>query len=228
VIPPLTLTPAVVVLLGGVALYLAYHYGAAALVARAQGAAWGVYAGRVLGFVALGVVPGVYAEVALPGGLVAHGLSTPRMGPSLGFVGLVLVLVLPVVVLAARRRAQWQHYPQLRQERWDTRTHAANTASWALYLLGYELYFRGVLTFVLVRELGTWPGLAVMTALYVAVHLPKPAGETVGTLPMGLVFGLTALASGSMWPVWLGHVLIAVGSDEAAMAWWTRAGRPPR
>jgi hypothetical protein len=228
VIPPLTLTPAVVVLLGGVALYLAYHYGAAALVARAQGAAWGVHGGRVLGFVALGVVPGAYAAVALPGGLAAHGLAAPRTGPSLAFVGLVVVVVLPVVALAARRPAQWRYYPQLRHDRWDPRAHGANAASWALYLLGYELYFRGVLTFVLVRELGTWPGLAVMTALYVAVHLPKPAGETVGTLPMGLVFGLTAVMSGSMWPVWLGHVLIAVGSDAAAVAWWTRAGRPPR
>ena len=55
----------------------------------------------------------------------------------------------------------------------------------------------------------------------------RSAGSRFGH-EMGLVFGLTALVSGSMWPVWLGHVLIAVGSDEAAMAWWTRAGRPPR
>lgn len=222
------LTPSVLVLLGGVALYLVYHYGAAALAARAGGAAWGVHAGRALGFVALGVVPGVYAAIVLPGGLAAHGLGAPALTPTALFLGLVLLVVLPVVALAARRPAQWAHYPQLRQTRWDLRAHLANGASWALYLLGYELYFRGVLTSVLVRELGTWPGLAVMTALYVAVHLPKPAAETVGTLPMGLVFGLTALASGSMWPVWLGHVLIAVTSDVAAVAWWTRAGRPAR
>ena len=226
--PPLTLTPAVVVLLGGISLYLAYHYGAAALVVRARGAAWGVHAGRLLGFVALGLVSGAYAAMVLPGGLAAHGLDLPALAPTAAFLGLVLLVVLPVVALAARRPAQWAHYPQLRQDRWDVPAHLANAASWALYLLGYELYFRGVLTFVLVRELGAWPGLAVMTALYVAVHLPKPAGETVGTLPMGLVFGLTALASGSMWPVWLGHVLIAVTSDVAAVAWWTRAGRPAR
>ncbi len=210
------------VLLIATALYLGYHYGAIALVERAGGAPRGVHQQRVLGFVLLGLIPAALAELFLPGGLRAHGLGLAALQPGAAFLALVVLVVLPVVTLAARSPRQWAHYPQIRRARWDRRAHLENALSWSLYLLGYELFFRGVLTFVLARDIGYAPGLAVMTALYVAVHLPKPAGEAIGTLPMGLLFGVTALASGGIWAAWLGHCLIAITSDVASA---TFAGR---
>lgn len=214
-IPELERLEPTVLLLVATALYLGYHYGGLAL--------RDAHKQRILGFALLGVIPAILTELYLPGGLAAHGLAHRDAGPSGAFLALVGCVVVPVVVLAARSPKQWEHYPQIRRERWTPRDHMANAATWGLYLLGYELFFRGVLTFALARELGAWPGLAVMTALYVAVHLPKPAGETVGTLPMGLIFGLTALASGGIWAPWIGHWVIAVTSDVATSTFAGRA-----
>lgn len=217
VIPLVERPQLVALLLVGTALYLVYHYGSQRL---------GVYGQRVLGFVVLGVVPALLAAGGLSGGLAAHGLMAPRGEPSAWFLALVILVVLPILVLAQRSPRQWSHYPQLRPPCWDLRTHLLNAATWGLYLLGYELFFRGILTFALAREVGAWPGVAIVTALYVAVHLPKPAGEAVGTLPMGLIFGLTALVSDSILAVWLGHWMIAVTSDVAAQRFAAQAGRP--
>jgi uncharacterized protein len=218
--------PALIVLGTVAVVVLAFHYAASA-------AAWQRWIGpdldqglavvlqRLSGVVLLGVVPAMVGWLALGLGPAALGLGVPEPGVSAGFVVFIAVLVLPFVRWSARQPESWAAYPEIRAGRWDARLRALNLASWAAYLLAYEFFFRGFVLVPLVAFAGLWPGIAIMTVIYVAVHLTQPAGEAVGTLPMGVIFAGVALGSGAVWACWLGHVLIAVGNDH-----WVVAANP--
>lgn len=172
-----------------------------------------IFAARALGGLVLGGLPALVA-LRLPGPV---GFALPLARPTLLFWATVVLLVLPTVAASMHRPAAWSAYPPVRYPRWDRDRLLLNALSWGLYLFGYELCFRGVLLFGLAPVLGDWPALGVMTAIYVLVHLDKPMSEALGTLPMGFVFGLSALHSGSFLPAFFAHWVIAVTSDLAAI-----------
>ena len=57
------------------------------------------------------------------------------------------------------------------------------------------------------------PGI-ITTGMYTWAHLPKAAGETLGCIFMGVVFGATALATGSILAPVLVHIAIAVSTER--------------
>ena len=83
----------------------------------------------------------------------------------------------------------------------------------ALYLFSYELGFRGYLLFPCAETLGVWPAVAVSTALYAALHMPKGAVEALGCVPAGIAFSVAALHTGTIWVPFIGHFLSAVVND---------------
>ncbi len=175
-----------------------------------------VHIQRLGGVLCLGLLPALVAA-ALPGGPATVGLGLSDPAAALGAVGAVLIIVLPVVARSASRAPFWEHYPLIRARRWTRRLYLHNALGWIAYLLAYEFFFRGFLLFTLARWLGVWPAIALSTLAYVYAHLPKPhAGETVGTLPMGVLFAVIALDSGGIWGPWLAHCAIALTSDWVA------------
>lgn len=199
----------VIVLFTVTAAYVAYHYG----VRARSGAPAEFYRQRIGGFVLLGVVPFVLAMTSFEGGVAAFGLGVPDLGITAAFVGATAVVMLPIVYASSKRPDSWAHYPQIRTKHWTTRLYVNNALTWALYLFGYELMFRGVLLLTLERWTGPWPAIAITTGLYVLAHVHKNAAETIGCIPMGVVFAVAALLSGGFWAPWLMHVLIAVSSE---------------
>ena len=104
------------------------------------------------------------------------------------------------------------NYPQIRAEVWDIRMVIGNLVSWAVYLLGYEIFFRGVLLFPVVQTAGAWAAIGINIGMYSGTHIPKGAGETIGAIPLSAILCLLCLHAGSFWPAFLVHV---------AMAWTT-------
>lgn len=143
--------------------------------------------------------------------LAFPGFAPPpiRAATSAAWLVVGLVVVLPVVALSAKSPAMQRRYPEIRVGVWSRALAVRSLGASAIYLLGYELFFRGLLTFGLVAVLGVWPGLSAMTAIYVVAHLRKDASETFACIPMGYVFGLMALQTGSIVAPWLLHVALA-------------------
>lgn len=208
--------PAVVALLSATVAYLLFHYGANAKVLRgASGCAQptSVFAQRLIGGVLLGALPLIAVSLTLADpSLRGFGLMPVVSGGA--FVAVGFLVLLPVLVFSSRRPAHRAAYPQARPARWTARVWATNATSWAIYLFGYELLFRGVLLFSLADAYGSWPAIAISGSLYVFAHLPKHAGEAAGCVVMGVAFGALALATGGMWAPFLLHLLIAVTSDS--------------
>lgn len=223
-------------------LYTAYHYGLSkevlrqVLIKRGQdevrAQAGGVLLSKVLGGLLLGL-GGVITLVALGEPVGASGITGADPMRTLMAALAPMPVLLPIVALSARKPAMHAQYPEIRAPIWSPKLTLASAAAWVVYLLGYELFFRGVLLFGMSRHIGVWPALAIGTALYVFVHLPKPAPETIGTIVMGFGFGAMAIWSGSFLAPCLLHATIAITSETAAarshpgIAWWS-ASPPPR
>lgn len=198
----------VVALVVMAAAFVVFHYLCRAEVLRARwgfGSEGAVHGQRLAGAVVLGG-----AALVMPGE-IGLGLGVPTRA-ALGALGLA-ALALPTVWLASRRADFGEHYPQIREGRWTRGRVARNAASWAIYLVGYEAFFRGALVFGLARVVDPWTAIALSTLVYVIAHIHKPGRETAGTVPMGVLFAAVAWWSGSIWGAVAAHWLIANAGD---------------
>lgn len=225
---PLALLPAlpaehfepVVILASVTVFYLAAHFGCSQKNFEARlskrfsktlAQAYSVYCQRLFGGFILGVGPLLVLLFVIDGGCpLAAGFTVPNdpMGGLL-FALIGSVVLIPILFLNARNSEHQKHYPEIRDPHWTWGRWTANFATWVIYLVAYEFFIRGFLLLTLVKFYGVWPGIMMMNAFYVAIHLPKGAGEAIGCAPMGVVFGLSAVLLESIFPAALLHIVIS-------------------
>lgn len=177
---------------------------------------WLKYAGLLI----LGVIPACLFLLANP----AYDLS--QIGLSVNVEALkhstmwTLLLGLPALIFCwftSRRSKTFAAYPQIRVTQWDKKLVVNYAMAWMIYMLGYEMLFRGILLFPLVNAYGVWPAVAINVMLYTTSHVPKGADETYATLLFGPLLCYITLETGSIWAAWLVHSCLAVGNSLTAL-----------
>ena len=177
-----------------------------------------VYAWRfLLSFLVLGALPLAAALVLgeRPAGL---GLRWPRPLPRRWVFPLLLAVVVLGALAGAYNAPIYGYYPYSRTL---TESRPGGAAGFllhgvlylALYYVPWELLFRGILVFPLLRllegrgEAILQPGSAALLAVACLQALPStllhfghPWSETLAALPFGLAAGWLALATGSILP----------------------------
>lgn len=175
------------------------------------------YAGLLL----LGILPFMLFSRLLPQYSISdYGLSLSK-GTNLLSLLWIAALGIPSVVVnwfASRREESFPMYPQLRIQTWNMRMIMVYATSWAAYLFGYELLFRGLLFIPLVDTLGVWPAVAVNVSLYGVTHIPKGVHETIGAFVLGFVLCLITLQTGTLWVAFIVHVILALSNSFIALA----------
>jgi membrane protease YdiL (CAAX protease family) len=175
---------------------------------------------RVLGFITMGVIPAIICLALLPEYRIADlgvTIIPGTMVYTIGWTAGLSLLVIPLAYISARKPKNLVNYPQIRSRKWTMQTIYINALGWALYLLGYEFLFRGILLFPLVNALGVWPAIAINIALYAATHIPKGQDETIGAIPLGLVLCVLTLISGTIWIAVMVHIVMAWTNCFTAM-----------
>ncbi len=163
--------------------------------------------GCTIGLLPLAVYLVFFPETALSEvGLTLYRDTLPETLLWIAGLGVVVVLL---AWYSARTPGSLIHYPEIRAREWSRRMIASNLVSWAFYLLGYELFFRGVLLFPLVQEIGLWPAIAVNIGVYSATHLPKGLRETIGAMPLSIVLCLVSISTGTIWIAFFVHLAMA-------------------
>jgi membrane protease YdiL (CAAX protease family) len=175
---------------------------------------WAVVMQRVAGGAVLVLVPAAVARAMLPPqpshyGLVAGPPVLTAKLAALGIAGAAVVLYLVYRFWPAALVA----YPQMRVQHWTSRLIALNVASWAVYLAAYESFFRGFQLFPLAASFGSWPAIALVTALFVYSHLPELPQEPAGAALIGPYYGVATLVTGSVLAAFLIHLFIALASE---------------
>ena len=144
----------------------------------------------------------------------AHGVGARELGLRLGttwqqlwLVAGVAAVALPVILVIARTAGFVSAYPLYRPGRAEALATGLWLVVFASYLFSIELFFRGFLSAMLTPALGRY---AIVVALgpYVATHSYLP--EALGAIPVGLLLAVWRLRSGSLWPGYLAHLLVAL------------------
>ena len=177
---------------------------------------------RSAGFVLLGVLP-VAVMVLLNDNFTLAGAGV-RFNPEttrFTVISIILLslLVIPIAFFSARKPDVYSIYPEIRAKCWTIGLLSAESFTWALYLLGYETLFRGVLLFGLVGTTGPVTATEINVILYSAAHLPKGKTETLAAIPFGIVLCILTLRSGTIWIAFIVHLVNAVTATFTAISY---------
>ena len=162
-------------------------------------------------------------------GLGLPAAGTPLFRTFLWSAGLSAIFILMNWLRARKlgaRGGDFGRYPEIRVAGWSARTVALDLALWSLYLVAYELVFRGTLLLPLAASLGPWPAIGVNVALYSADHVPKGPGEAIGAQVLGFVLCIITLDTGSALTAVIVHIALAVSNDLFAAVYHPRLGFP--
>lgn len=167
---------------------------------------------KVLGGVSMGILPALGYFIAFPDttfGELGIKLPAETLLATILLTLVLSILIVPLVMYSAKKPENLVNYPQIRAKIWDRKLLLYNLSAWAIYLLGYEFLFRGVLLFPLVDSIGLWPAIAVNIALYSGTHIPKGLSETIGAIPFAIILSLITIYTGTIWVAFIAHVVMA-------------------
>ncbi|MCB0315328.1 MAG: CPBP family intramembrane metalloprotease [Calditrichaeota bacterium] len=81
------------------------------------------------------------------------------------------------------------------------------------FYTAWEFFFRGFLLFGLRPVVGDWLAICIQTIPSCLWHIGMPSGEIFGSIVGGILFGLLALRTRSLYWPFLLHFLIGIGMD---------------
>ena len=81
-----------------------------------------------------------------------------------------------------------------------------------LFLIVYEAFFRGIVLFVMIEDLGLVPAVIVNVIVYALLHWFDKK-ERVGSVPMGIILCSVSIYYHSVWPAIIIHVSLALSHE---------------
>ncbi len=112
---------------------------------------------------------------------------------------LMYALMLPVLYGASRAAVFQQYYPIQPQASESLRYLVYFEVTYGLYMLAWEFFFRGFLTFGLARRLGPVAAIVLQAIAFGIMHVGKPMPEVIGSFAAGLILG---------WLAWRGRSFV--------------------
>lgn len=172
-----------------------------------------IYLQRFVGVCCYGIIPALVFFTGTGRRGADFGLAWQWTLPDLWWtLGLSAVAVF-LSYQGARKPESLTMYPEIRRPVWGQRTLIFSALSWAAYLFAYELTFRGFLLFSCERAFGAGAAIAINTAIYALVHVPKRMTEGVGAIVLGLVLCFVTLQTGTIWVAFLVHVALSLSNE---------------
>ena len=137
---------------------------------------------------------------------------------------LLLSPILIFIVIASFNRDFLAHYPFYKQAGRSWFDFIAWELLYLTQFICLEFFFRGFFLQALRPALGA-NAVWIMCVPYLMIHFPKLWPEAFGAISFGLLLGILALRSRSIWGGFFVHAGVAVGMDVASLV---QQGRIPR
>jgi membrane protease YdiL (CAAX protease family) len=166
-------------------------------------------------FILVAVIPFLYILffVKKPFSEFGLGLGNWKLGLKLVAI-LVPLVIAPLIWIAAHMPDIRNEYPMARSLFKDNSLFWQYELVYILcYYIAWEFFFRGFLLFGLAKDLGVTNAILIQTISSCLIHLGKPEGETLGSIATGIIFGIIAIRTQSIWYVWILHFSIGVLTD---------------
>jgi len=164
-------------------------------------------------FFFLGIVPFLIIKFLLREPISSYGLQLGDWR-----FGLKAFLVLAPIMVAATFPSSKQpeflaQYPLFKGAGSSPQVFLAHAATYLIFYIGWETYFRGFMQFGLRGAVGDWNSILVQTLVSCLLHIGKPGGEIYGSIIGGLAWGIVAFRARSIFFVILLHWLLGVSLD---------------
>lgn len=172
---------------------------------------------RLWGGFVLGITALLIPVIGLGESPFKYGMSFSINGETALIILGMGVLIIVINLLRAGKPANLVHYPQIRARQWDSKLLLLSSFGWVIYLLGYELMFRGLLLYGCIETMGIWPAIAINASIYSFAHFFKGIGETVGAIPFGIIICVVTLYTGNFMLAFIVHCFLALSNQTIAM-----------
>lgn len=154
------------------------------------------------------------------------GLTPGHVGTGLLFAAVGFPVALAAGFIGSRDPAMQAQYPFSKEACADLKKFVRlETAYLFLYYLPWEFVFRGILFFPLVPMVGLIPALAVQTIISTLYHFGHPPSEIFAAVGAGVIFGLVAYATGSIFYAAILHAAVGISNDVFLYIRRRRPGR---
>ena len=168
---------------------------------------------KITGFLLFGAIP--FILFATTSGL--HPSETILTTGKSGHYWYVLLSTLIIITLltfnGSKKKAIQEKSPRIRIKKWTVKYCIIAITGWLIYILGYELLFRGILWLVCFSAFGFWVALLINIVLYAAVHLDQGLAMSLGAIPFGILLCLLTFLTGSFLFAFLIHGWLAVSTE---------------
>jgi membrane protease YdiL (CAAX protease family) len=141
-----------------------------------------------------------------------YGFRLRGIAPHLPAYGLFYLAMLPVLVWASSLSSFREFYPFYERAAEGGAGYWLYSFGYALQFVGLEAFFRGFLTFGLLRRFGLL-AVPIMTVPYTMIHFTKPMPEAIAAIGAGLILGYMAVRSKSFVPGAFLHISVAITMD---------------
>lgn len=160
------------------------------------------------------IVPALYVVFFMRKSLINFGLGLGNIKKGLLILLVIPVLVIPLIYISSKMPEIRTEYPLAKSLLSDQSNLLIYQLAYIfLYYIGWEFFFRGFILFGLKDRFGPMNAILIQTISSCLVHIDKPEGEIVGSIIIGIVFGIIALRTRSIWYVFLIHAAIGVFLD---------------
>lgn len=174
------------------------------------GRTWEEY--LVVNLTGLALLP-AFAIFALPReGPHLFGVWRPRSEAWLFAAGMYALMLIPLA-LASRNPSFMAYYPMQPQAAYSWGYLIYFELAYGLYMLSWEFFYRGFLTFGLARRFGTTPAVILQALAFGIMHYGKPYPEFIGSFLAGIALGWLAVRARSFYPCFALHWACSVTFD---------------
>ncbi len=122
----------------------------------------------------------------------------------------ITVLIAIADYFMAGDKENIENYPPIRNSVWSLGLLLKSTLTWTVFLVCYEMIFRGVFFFSTVEKMGAIQAVLINTVVCSLVHALKSKREALMSIPVALLLCYIAWTGGSFWYAAFLHVALAI------------------
>ncbi len=172
-------------------------------------------------FVLMFIIPFLIVKIIFSERWSDYGLTLGDWKKGLPLLLLIPLVITPIIYFAAQMPDVRSEYPLSKLLFSHKELILGYEVLYVLlYYIAWEFFFRGFLLFGLAKKWGVWNAILIQTISSCLIHIGKPEGEIIGSIIVGILFGLIAWRTKSIWYVFALHAAIGVLTDLFIIGIW--------
>ena len=164
-------------------------------------------------FVLLGVIPALVVKFVFRQPLADYGVRRGDVAFNLKALLISLPFLVVLTYPSSRMPEFVAEYPFDKTAGASATHFAIHAATYLLFYIGWEFFFRGFMQFGLCERFGPTNAILVQTLASCLAHIGKPPGEIYGAIISGVIWGWIVSRSRSLWGVLAMHWGLGVALD---------------